>query len=249
MGNRLNDNGGEKDWYLIDICQGLILSCIPGCKTIRFSDPKERSIFFDALTTEQINAAFSSQKMENHIYLEILQRCNIAYNDPILLPFIQSLLHDKTFFSLSKKGDMKRYLTKKLIDKVLKKHLLQVVPKEFRFLITDQYFLQYINELFLPLEKNRIIITIEKFFELSLYEKNSLYNKFDINYQEYEIARSWISKCRNRYKDTLEKYKNDPEYQTIEKIQSIQMEIKNNRLQKVDDDKTFDHTVDDFYAE
>jgi vacuolar-type H+-ATPase subunit E/Vma4 len=92
-------------------------------------------------------------------------------------------------------------------------------------------------------------MTIEKFFELSLYEKNSVYNNLNINFNEYEVARKMISNYRKKYKDTLEKYKNDPEYQTIEKIQSIQMEIKNNRLQKVDDDKTFDHTVDDFYAE
>ena len=249
MGNRLTYNGGEKDNYLIDICQGLILSCIPMCSAIRFSDSKEKSIFFEALTNEQINSAFSSKKMELRIYLEILQRCNVAYNEPTLLPFIISLLHDKTFFSLSKKGYMKRYLTKKLIDKALKKHLLQVVPKKFRFLITNPYFLQYINELFLPLEKNRIMITIEKFFELSLYEKNSLYNNFDINYQEYEIARSWISKIRNRYLSALEKYKNDPEYQTIEKIQSVQMEVKNNKLIKADDDRTFDHTMDDFYVD
>ena len=186
--------------------------------------------------------------MQNHLYLEILQRCNIAYNDPILLPFIESLLHDKSFFSLTKKGTIKRYLTKRIIDKALKKHLYEVIPKEFLFLINSPYFLKYLNELFLPLEKNRIMITIEKFFELSLYEKNSLYNNIDINYQEYEIARNWISKCRNKYKDILEKYKNDPDYQTIEKIQSVQMEIKNQKI-KVEDDKTFDHTMDDFYVD
>lgn len=248
MGNRLSYIGDQKDWDIIELCQLLIISCIPGYKDIHFSNPKEKIYFFEGLTTEQINLAFSSKKMENNIYLEILQRCNIAYNDPVLLPFIESLLHDKTFFQLSKKGNLKRYLTKKIIDRELKKHLLQVIPKEFRFLVNDAYFIKYINELFLPLEKNRIMITIEKFFELSIYDKNSLYNNGNINYQEYEIARNWINKCRNKYKDILEKYKNDPEYQTIEKIQSIQMEIKNKRF-KVEDDKTLDHTMDDFYID
>lgn len=248
MGSRLSYKGDQKDLDIIDLCQKLILSCIPGYKNVHFKTPEDKNYFFETLTEEQINLAFSSKKMEFQIYLEILQRCDIAYNDPILLTFIESLLHDKTFFSLSKKGTVKRLLTKKIIDKALRRHLLEVVPKEFRFLINNIYFLRYINELFLPLEKNRIMITIEKFFELSLFENNSLYNKFDLNYKEYEMARSWINKYRIRYKSVLEKYKNDPDYQTIEKIQSIQQEIKKNKY-KVEDDKTFDHTMDDFYVD
>ena len=248
MGSRLSYNGSPRDKYIVELCQNLILSCLPEYKNIHFPNPEEKAFFFDGLTNEQINIAFSSKKMELRLYLEILQLCDIAYNDPALLPFIQSLLHDKSFFSLSKKGSTKRYLTKKVIDKALRKHLLTVVPKEFRFLIDNTYFLKYINELFLPLEKSRIINTIEKFFELSLYEKNSLYNKLNINYEEYELARSLINKYRNNYKDTLEKYKNDPEYQTIEKIQSVQMEIKKNNI-KIEDDTTFDHTMDEFYPD
>ena len=249
MGSRLSYTGNQKDLEIIELCQQLILSCIPGFKNIHFSEQKEKIYFFEGLTDEQINLAFSSKKMQINLYLEILQRCNIAYNDPILLPFIESLLHDKSFFSLTKKGIVKRYLTKRIIDKALKKHLYEVIPKEFQFLINSRYFLVYLNELFLPLEKNRIMITIEKFFELSLYEKNSLYNKFNINYENYEIARNWINRIRILYKDSLEKYKNDPEYQTIEKIQSVQMEIKNNKKNKVEDDKTLDHTMDDFYID
>lgn len=248
MGSRLSYKGDNNDLHIIELCQKLILSCIPEYKNIHFSDEKEKIYFFEGLTNEQINSAFLSQKMQYNLYLEILQRCNIAYNDPVLLPFIESLLHDKDFFSLTKKGIVKRYLTKGIIDKALRKHLFTVIPPEFRFLIKNNYFLQYLNELFLPLEKNRIMITIEKFFELSIYDKNSLYNNGNINYQEYEIARNWINRCRNKYKDILEKYKNDPEYQTIEKIQSIQMEIKNKRF-KVEDDKTLDHTMDDFYID
>ena len=81
--------------------------------------------------------------------------------------------------------------------------MLKVIPKEFRFLVTNIYFLLYINELFLPLEKNRIINTIEKFFELSVYEKNSLYDKFNINYDKYETARLWINRYRIRYQKVL----------------------------------------------
>jgi hypothetical protein len=230
----------------VDLCQKLILSCIPGLKTIKFSSIEEQGIFFSALSQDQIDSAFSSEKMQYKLYLEILQRFNIAYNDPDLQIFIECLLHDKNFYAFTKKGNEKRLMTKKIIDKELKKHLLKVVPKEFRFLVTNAYFLAYINELFLPLEKNRIIITIEKFFELSLYEKNSLYDKFNINYDKYETARIWINRYRIKYKDVLEKYKNDPEYQTIEKIQSVQQIIRKSKT-KPDDDKTLDHTMDDFY--
>jgi hypothetical protein len=248
MGSRLSYRGDSKDLDIIDLCRKLILSCIPGYKSVHFSNQKDENIFFESLSDEQINIAFASKKMQYQLYLEILQRCNIAYNDPDLLIFIESLLHDKTFFYLNKKGIMKRYMTKLLIDKALRKHLYEVVPKEFRFLINNKYFISYINELFLPLEKNRIIITIEKFFELSLFEKNSLYPNLDLNFEEYEAAKTMINRYRIIYKDILEKYKNDPDYQTIEKIQSIQQEIKKNKI-RVEDDKTFDHTMDDFYVD
>ena len=246
MGSRYSYVGSPNDQNIVDLCQKLILSCIPGLKTLKFPSIEEQGIFFSALSQEQIDSAFSSEKMQFKLYLEILQRFNIAYNDPDLQIFIECLLHDKTFYSFTKKGNEKRLMTKKIIDKELKKHLLKVVPKEFRFLVTNVYFLAYINELFLPLEKNRIIITIEKFFELSLYEKNSLYDKFNINYDKYETARIWINRYRIKYKDVLEKYKNDPEYQTIEKIQSVQQIIRKSKT-KPDDDKTLDHTMDDFY--
>ena len=57
-----------------------------------------------------------------------------------------------------------------------------------------------------------------------------------------------INKLRIKYKNILEKYKNDPEYQTIEKIQSIQQVIKKNK-KKPDDDIVLDHTVDDIYVD
>ena len=247
MGSRFSYTGNQNDNSMIDLCQKIILSCIPGLNKIKFSSDQEQGIFFSALTQEQIDLAFSSQKMQYKYYLEILQRFNIAYNDPDLQVFIEALMHDKTFFVFGKKGNEKRLMTKRLIEKELKKHLFNVVPKEFRFLVNNVYFLAYINELFLPLEKNRIIITIEKFFELSLYEKNSLYNKFNINYELYETARIWINRYRIKYKSVLEKYKNDPEYQTIEKIQSVQLDIRKNR-KKPEDEKTLDHTMDIFDA-
>ena len=98
MGSRLSYTGNNNDLYIIDLCQKLILSCIPGYKSIKFSSLKDQSIFFSALSQEQINSAFSSEKMQLRLYLDIFQRCNIAYNDPDLLIFIESLLHDKTFF-------------------------------------------------------------------------------------------------------------------------------------------------------
>ena len=246
MGSRYSYVGSPSDKNIVDLCQKLIMSCIPGLKTLKFSSTEEQGLFFSALSQEQIDSAFSSEKMQFRLYLEILQRFNIAYNDPDLQIFIESLLHDKTFYAFTKKGDEKRLMTKRIIDKELKKHLLKVTPKEFRFLVTNSYFLAYINELFLPLEKNRIIITIEKFFELSLYEKNSLYDKFNINFDKYETARIWINRYRIKYKGALEKYKNDPEYQTIEKLQSVQQIIRKSKT-KPDDDKTLDHTMDDFY--
>ena len=248
MGSRLSYTGNQIDKSIIEFCQELILCCVPGFKNIHFNNQKEMSDFFEGLTAEQINIAFSSKNMEYRLNLEILQKCNIAYNDPELLIFIQSLLYDKTFFSISKKGNTKRILTKRIIDKALKNHLLKVMPKEFRFLVKNKYFLQFINEVFLPLEKNRIINTIEKFFELSLYEKNSVYNNLNINFDEYETARKMINIYRNKYKNTLEKYKQDPEYQTIEKIQSEQILYKKAKAKKKfenEENISLDETSDD----
>ena len=104
MGSRLSYKGDQRDIDIIDLCQKLILSCIPGYKTIRFSSQEEQSVFFSALTPEQINLAFSSEKMQFQYFLEITQRCNLAYNEPELLVLIEALLHDKTFFALNKKG-------------------------------------------------------------------------------------------------------------------------------------------------
>ena len=58
--------------------------------------------------------------MQFLLFLEIVQRCNIAYNDPDLIIFIESLLLNKTFFTINKKGNEKRLMTKKLIDREFK---------------------------------------------------------------------------------------------------------------------------------
>lgn len=246
MGSRLSYKGDQMDYGIIEFCQELILCCIPEFEHKNFKTQKDISDYFDGLSDEKINAAFSSKKMEYKLILEILQHCNIAYNEPTLLIFIQSLLHDKTFYALNKKGNTKRILTKRLIDKALKNHLLKVVPKELAFLIKNQYFIKYINEFFLPLEKNRIIITIEKFFDLSQCEKNSLYSKLNINYEEYEKARNIINTFRNKYKNTLEKYKSDPEYQTIEQTQSLHNKIKKCKTM-IKDGKSLDDTTDELF--
>ena len=76
-----------------------------------------------------------------------------------------------------------------------------------------------------------------------------MYDKFNINYDKYETARLWINRYRIRYQKVLDKYKNDPEYQTIEKIQSVQQVIKKNKNKNEDDNNIeLDHTVDNFYV-
>ena len=50
MGSRLSYAGNQKDLEIIELCQQLILSCIPGFKIIHFSDQKEKIYFFEGLT-------------------------------------------------------------------------------------------------------------------------------------------------------------------------------------------------------
>ena len=69
-----------------------------------------------------------------------------------------------------------------------------------------------------------------------------------INFDEYETARKMINIYRNKYKNTLEKYKQDPEYQTIEKIQSEQILYKKAKAKKKfenEENISLDETSDD----
>ena len=229
MGSSLSYRGDQVDFHIIEFCQELILCCIPAYQNIYFKDQSELSDIFNNLTIEQISSAFSSQKMQQKVNLEILQKCNIAFNDPELIIFINSLLHDKTFFALNQFGVQKRYLTKALIDKALKKHLTKVMPKEFHFLIQNPYFLKFINVLFLPLQKHLILSTIEQFFEFSGCDKNPLYDHLNIHYEEYEKVRHFINLGRKKYLNLLIKYKNDPEYQVIRTFKSFNKELKKSK--------------------
>ena len=248
---RLDPVSRKNDNDIIEYCQSLILFCLPNFNNVHIKEFESKRFFFEALTEDQINKAFESSKMDYKYHLEILQKCDIAYNEPSILKLIDSLIKNKNFFLLNEQSNKKRLLSKKIIDDALYKHLNKVMPKELKFLIKDPYFIRYISEVFLPLEKNRIIITIEKYFELSLLDKNSLSLNLQ-NYQEqYEIIKSRINKYRIRYDSIMQKYKNDPEYQTIEKIQSVQMAIdiqkeKNKEMimKNQGEDFTLEKTVD-----
>lgn len=255
MGNRLSYSNYpqciKNDERILEFCQSLILLCLPNFKEIHIKEVDSKKYFYEALTEEQIKTAFENPEMDYKYYLELLQRCDIAYNEPSILELISSLIKNKNFFEINNKSHIKRILSKKIIDGALFKHLNKVIPKELKFLIREPYFIKYISELFLPLEKNRILITIEKFFELSLFDKNSLTFNFECDPQVYEIIKSRINRFRVRYNPVLQKYRNDPQYQTIEKIQSIQMAIdtqkeRNREKKKKDggDDFTLEKTFD-----
>ena len=222
---RLDPLSQKNDKTILEYCQSLIVFCLPNFNNIHTKEMGTKPIFFDALNDEQINSAFESPKMDYKYYLEILQKCDVAYNEPSILQLIDSLIKNKAFFLLTEKSCRKRILSKAVIDCALYKHLKKVIPKELKFLIKDPYFIAYINELFLPLEKNRIIMTIEKFFELSLFDRNSVSINVEFYQEQYEVIKSRINRYRIRCKNIMQKYKNDPEYQTIEKIQSIHMAI------------------------
>ena len=65
MGSRLSYKGDQKDLDIIDLCQKLILSCIPGYKNVHFKTPEDKNYFFETLTEEQINLAFSRNSIFN----------------------------------------------------------------------------------------------------------------------------------------------------------------------------------------
>jgi hypothetical protein len=83
-----------------------------------------------------------------------------------------------------------------------------------------------INKLIIPNDEYGNIKLSKILYEDGNITKDYYTNKFDINYEKYESTRCWINRLRIKYKDILVKYKNDPEYQTIEKIQSVQQVIK-----------------------
>ena len=169
MGNRLSYSNYpqcvKNDEHILEYCQSLILLCLPNFNQIHIKEVESKRYFYDALTDDQIKMAFDNPQMDYKYYLELLQKCDIAYNEPSILELIASLIKNKYFFEINKKCNIKRILSKKIIDAALFKHLNNVIPKELKFLIREPYFIKYISELFLPLEKNRILISIEKFFE------------------------------------------------------------------------------------
>ena len=216
----------ENDRIILEYCQNLILSNLPNInKNATSQMVYNNQQLFESLTNEQMSTAFENIKKNYKYYLELLQKCDVAYNEPSILELIDSLLQNKEFYQINEKSFIKRYYSKKVIDNALIKHLNKVMPKELRFLIKDPYFIKYLGEIFLPLEKDRILMSIEKFFELSLYEKNSLSANFRCLPEQYDLIKGRINSFRLKYGTILQKYKNDPEYQTIEKIQSVQKAI------------------------
>ena len=242
----------ENDNIILKYCQSLILYNLPNLKrntSINSSSINQK--LFESLSNEQINTAFENMKKNYQYYLEILQKCDIAYNEPSLLELIDSLIQNKEFYQINGKSFIKRYYSKRIIDNALIKHLNKVMPKELKFLIKDVYFIKYLNVIFLPLEKDRILMSVEKFFELSLYEKNSLSQTFRCLPEQYQLIKFRINNYRVKYGPILQKYKNDPEYQTIEKIQSVQKAIytmkekeKAKRKELDGDEFTINRTVD-----
>ena len=52
MGSRLSYRGDSKDLDIIDLCRKLILSCIPGYKSVHFNNQNDENIFFESLSDE-----------------------------------------------------------------------------------------------------------------------------------------------------------------------------------------------------
>lgn len=245
MGNRLtyseeNEKSKEDEQKLM-LCKEEILNCVPKIVINKFKDYEEINNVYESLSEEQIQNAFKCPKMYQKYYLEIQQVCDMAYNEPSLQILISTLLQNKTFYSFTKNGHLKRKMSKKIIDQALKKVLKQNLPIEFHVLINDSYFIRYLNEVFLPLNKEKIINSVEKFLELSNCKDENLYERFgyddDLSGSSYEGEKGKIIGYKNKFKKIIEVYKKKIEYQSKEKLDFIKKKENINN-----DDKTCETT-------
>lgn len=209
-----------QDDNIISIIQEEILINTPYHQIVFCPEPDKIKKFYETVKEEEIQKAFNAKYMQNNFYLEIMQRCGFAFNEPELQNFISTLIQNKTFFSLSEKGFQKRKNAKEIIYILLNKKLLANLPKKLNFLAQDQFFIFYISELFLPLTKDKIIYSIEKFFELYNIDKDSFYDNISVDEMIYERFKSKLYSYKRKYQKILNDYSSKREYQTKESFLS-----------------------------
>jgi hypothetical protein len=232
MGSRLSYKediiSRQKDSKILSICQQEILlntpySCIISLSHETANPYYQISIFFETLDNSEIEKAFESKKFQNKYFFEITQYCGFAFNDSELQELVSNLIKDKTFFCLNEKGLQKRRNVREIILNSVKKKLFEILPTELKCLSEDTYFITYLSELFLPIRKDKIIYAIDKYFELINLDKNYFYKNGCIDEELYNSIQLKINTYQYQYKfkHILEKYFNDPEYMSKERLMSL----------------------------
>ena len=124
---------------------------------------------------------------------------------------------------MNEKGLQKRRNVREIILNSVKKKLFEILPTELKCLSEDNYFIIYLSKLFLPIRKDKIIYAIDKYFELINLDKNYFYKNGCIDEELYNSIQLKINTYQYQYKfkHILEKYFNDPEYMSKERLISL----------------------------
>lgn len=220
MGGRLSYEDDmfsrKEDANKLVTCQDEILFCTPNFCCVNFPEINDMRIYYEGIKDEIVEKAFKTQKMKTLYYLDILKICGFAYNEPSLQELIASLIQNKIFFSLSEKGYIKRKKSKEIVDNALKKVLLTNLPQELHCLVKDNYFIEYINELYLPLSKDKIVGSVGKYFELCDLKPEILNKNYDFELEEFQGIRRKIKNYKLKFQDIVDKFKKENNLQTKE---------------------------------
>lgn len=131
----------------------------------------------------------------------------LGYNIPALQKCVNEKLKSKTLFNTDRENMESINLFGIKVFHIVKKYINHVLPDELKFLEDEPLFYYFVNQLYLPLTKDKIIYTVFEFFtDCDLDEKqitNLLNIKMDKNLKE-QI--NYVKKLKEEHFQDVLKY-------------------------------------------
>ena len=142
-----------------------------------------------------INNHSLSKKLKRYIRTIFFYNFNI----PELKEIIDQKINSKNLFDESDMNIKTLNIFGIKLFNIVKKYLVSILPEELKFISDEPLFYFYVNQLYKPLNREKIIYTIYDFFslgELTIDELSRLLNiKIDMNLKEQMIKIKEIKKA------------------------------------------------------